>query len=111
MRGKLLVRLVRLLPMATLARALWFAPILLCLLAGAGVAQTFRGTILGNVTDQTGAAVGQAKVTIRNTDTGQTRETLTTEDGSYRAPELSLGMYTVTVEKTGFKTSVTKGIK
>lgn len=75
------------------------------------MAQTFRGTILGNVTDQTGATVGSAKVTIRNTETGQTRETLTTEDGSYRAPELSLGTYTVTVEKTGFKTSVTKGIK
>jgi outer membrane receptor protein involved in Fe transport len=85
--------------------------VLSCLCAAMGLAQTFRGTILGNVTDQTGAAVGGAKVTIRNTETGQTRETVTTDDGSYRAPELSLGTYSVTVEKTGFKASVSKGVK
>ena len=76
-----------------------------------GIAQTFRGTILGTVTDQTGAAISGAKVTIRNTETGQTRETSTTGDGSFRAPELALGDYTVTVEKVGFKTAVSKGVK
>jgi outer membrane receptor protein involved in Fe transport len=92
---------------ARLAHALF----LVCLLAGAAMAQTFRGTILGNVTDQSGAAVAGAKVTIRNSETGQVRETDTTNDGTYVAPELPLGTYTVTVEKGGFKTSVTKDVK
>ncbi len=92
-------------------RGLFAASILLWLLAGASMAQTFRGTILGNVTDQSGAAVADAKVTIRNTGTGQVRETNTTNDGTYVAPELPLGTYTVTVEKAGFKTSVTNDVK
>src|SRR5579863_7985867 len=84
---------------------------LLCLLASISLAQTFRGTILGNVTDQSGGAVAGAKVTVRNTGTGQVRETVTTNDGTYVAPELSLGIYTVTVEKAGFKKSVTNDVK
>ena len=87
------------------------AAILLCLLAGLGTAQTFRGTILGSVSDQSGAAVGGAKVTVKNIGTGQVRETTTTGDGTYVAPELSLGSYTVTVEKPGFKRSVTNEVK
>src|SRR5260221_4635881 len=83
---------------------------LLLLCASPGKAQTFRGTILGTVTDSSGAAVGGAKVTIKNTDTGLTREVTTTDDGSYAVPELPIGNYSVTVEKSGFKTAVVSGI-
>ena len=72
--------------------------------------QTFRGTILGTVTDETGAAVPGATVTIRNTDTGLLRTTESQADGSYAVPELPIGTYDVTIEKTGFQTSVTKGV-
>src|SRR3989337_1307876 len=69
-------------------------------------AQTFRGTILGTVTDPTGALVPEARVTVKNLNTGLARETQTTNDGSYSVPELSIGPYSVTVEKEGFQTSV-----
>src|SRR5260370_14522025 len=73
--------------------------------------QTFRGTILGTVTDQTGAAITGAKVTVRNQDTGTVRTTQTTLDGEYRVPELPIGTYTVTVEMPAFGTAVTRDIK
>jgi hypothetical protein len=72
--------------------------------------QTFRGTILGTVTDVTGAAVPGATVTIRNADTGLLRTTESQADGSYAVPELPIGTYDVTIEKTGFQASVTKAV-
>src|SRR6266404_1058462 len=74
-------------------------------------AQTFRGTILGSVTDSSGAAVPGATVTIKNVDTGLVRTVTTSDDGSYAAPELPIGTYTVSVEKAGFKLGVVTGIK
>jgi outer membrane receptor protein involved in Fe transport len=74
-------------------------------------AQTFRGTILGTVTDASGATVPGAKVRVVNDNTGLARETQTSEDGSYAIPELPIGSYTVTVEKDGFQTSVTTGVR
>ena len=58
-------------------------------------AQTFRGTILGSVTDSSGAAVPGATVTIKNLDTGLVRTVTTSDDGSYSAPELPIGNYSV----------------
>jgi hypothetical protein len=84
---------------------------LIALAATPGRAQTFRGTILGTVTDATGAVVSGVKVTVRNTDTGLTREVTTGDDGNYSAPELPVGNYSVTVEKTGFKAGVVSGIQ
>ncbi len=74
-------------------------------------AQTFRGTILGTVTDSSGAAVAGATVTIKNVDTGLTRTVTTSDDGSYSAPELPIGNYSVNVSKEGFKEGVIAGIK
>src|SRR6266481_2471652 len=74
-------------------------------------AQTFRGTILGSVTDSSGAAVPGATVTIKNVDTGLVRTVSTSDDGSYAAPELPIGTYSVSVEKAGFKLGVVTGIK
>src|SRR5258707_43286 len=73
-------------------------------------AQTFRGTILGTVTDPSGAVVAGAKVTAKNVGTGLERTTDTSADGSYALPELQIGTYTVTVTLTGFQTSVTTGV-
>ena len=73
-------------------------------------AQTFRGTILGTVTDQSGAVIVGAKVTARNTATGIERATESSTDGSYRIPELQIGTYQVTISQTGFQTSVTKDV-
>ena len=84
---------------------------LLLVVAGSTTAQTFRGTILGTVTDSSGATVPGATVTIKNVDTGLTRTLTTSDDGSYSAPELPIGNYSVTVEKQGFKTGLITGIK
>lgn len=82
------------------------------LLASVGAeAQTFRGTILGTVTDSSGAAIAGATVTIKNIDTGLTRTVTTADDGSYSAPELPIGNYNVSVEKNGFKTGAVSGIR
>lgn len=81
------------------------------LLAAASLsAQTFRGTILGTVTDASGAVVAGAKVSVKNTATGLERSTTTSADGSYSLPELPIGAYDVTVTQTGFETFVAKGV-
>src|ERR1700688_1947323 len=73
-------------------------------------AQTFRGTILGTVTDPSGAVLPGAKVSVKNVGTGLERTTQTSADGSYALPELQIGTYTVTVTLTGFQTFVTTGV-
>ncbi len=73
-------------------------------------AQTFRGTILGTVTDRSGAVVAGAKVTVKNTGTGLERTTETSADGSYALPELPIGTYSVTVTQTGFDTFIATGV-
>src|SRR5438034_11003365 len=73
-------------------------------------AQTFRGTILGTVTDPQGAVVAGATVNVRNVNTGLERSTATSADGSYSVPELPIGKYTVTVSQTGFQKSVTSNV-
>jgi hypothetical protein len=83
---------------------------LLIIVAGSATAQTFRGTILGTIIDSSGAAMPGATVTIKNVDTGLVRTVTTSEDGSYSAPELPIGNYSITVEKAGFKTGLVTGI-
>jgi hypothetical protein len=73
-------------------------------------AQTFRGTILGTVTDPSGAVVGGAKVTVKNEGTGLERTTETSANGGYALPELPIGTYTVTITMSGFETSETVGV-
>lgn len=81
------------------------------LLAPMSHGQTFRGTVVGTVTDASGAAVPGAKVTLRNVATGLERDTLTSDDGSYAVPELPIGTYDVTIAKAGFQTAVTNGVQ
>ncbi|MGA8489583.1 MAG: TonB-dependent receptor [Terriglobales bacterium] len=83
---------------------------LVVLSATALLAQTFRGTILGTVTDTSGAVISGASVKVHNVNTGQDRTTQTSADGSYAVPELQIGTYTVTVSQSGFQTSVTSGV-
>jgi hypothetical protein len=69
-----------------------------------------EGTILGTVTDATGAVVANAKVIVRSEGTNFVRETVSTADGDYVAPDLAPGTYTVTVEASGFKRAVYGGL-
>ena len=73
-------------------------------------AQVTTGTILGTVRDSTGAAVPGAQVTITETNKGTSLQFVTDDTGSYTAPFLTPGTYSVTVEKAGFRRQVRSGI-
>jgi hypothetical protein len=74
-------------------------------------AQNVLGSISGNVTDSSGAAISGAIVTLLNTDRNQVVRTVKTNgSGNYTAPTLPLGGYKVTVSATGFGDQVISGI-
>ena len=85
---------------------------LLCLFSSVPlVAQKITGTILGTVTDPSGAAVSGATVTVRNTGVnGDVRTTTTSSTGSYTFPEEDPGTYDVTVKAANFKDFISKGV-
>ncbi len=75
------------------------------------VSQSVRGSLSGNVLDASGAAIPGAKITAHDPSNGVTRETVSSAEGAYRFPELSLGSYDVTVSATGFSTQVQHGVQ
>ncbi len=75
-----------------------------------GYSQTTSTTILGTVTDPSGAAVAGAKVTATNVKTQVKREDVTTSTGDYSFPLLDIGEYSVSVEASGFKTASRSGL-
>src|SRR2546428_10372637 len=76
----------------------------------AAIGQLTTGTIAGTVTDQSGAAVPGATVTLKNTDTGILRTVQTRENGKYEALSLPAGSYEVSASLSGFRTAVHTGI-
>jgi hypothetical protein len=84
----------------------------LCLFAiTAAIAQQDRGTFTGTVTDATGAVVPNVRVTVVNAETNATYETVTSEVGQYRIPNLPIGLYKVTFEAQGFRSVVREGLQ
>ena len=77
-----------------------FAPILL--LVSFGWAQSGSGTLTGTIKDATGAPVPSARIKIVNTATGVSVETLSNEEGLYRAGSLVPAAYRVEVDLPGF---------
>src|SRR5215213_7679436 len=73
-------------------------------------AQGASGTITGTVSDETGAVLPGATVTVKNEDTGVTRELVSGEGGHFRATDLPPGPYAVTATLTGFGTLARRGI-
>jgi Carboxypeptidase regulatory-like domain/TonB-dependent Receptor Plug Domain len=85
---------------------------LFLLLAPCSTGQEITATILGSVTDRTGAVLAGARITVVSADKGITVRTLTTtRSGQYVVPLLSIGHYDVTAEAPGFKTSLETGIE
>ena len=62
-----------------------------------------EATIVGTVTDPSGAAVPNVTLTITHTETGQARQAVTNGDGQYLVSNLSIGHYSVRVDASGFK--------
>lgn len=73
-------------------------------------AQTTSTSIIGTVTDSTGAVVPGARVTATQVETGVKREDTTSATGDFSFPLLDVGEYTVSVEKQGFRPVLRKGI-
>ena len=79
--------------------------IALCLTAGAW-AQKDTGSIVGTVTDSSGAVVPDANVLVTEVDQGTTFNTKTNSSGEYTATPLRVGRYNITVERAGFRKAV-----
>jgi len=79
--------------------------------AGGSNAQVDRGTIVGTVTDSTGATVAGAKIIVTNLETNQVTELSTNDEGNYSAQLLKIGRYSVRVEKQGFRSAVEPSVE
>jgi len=98
-----------------LSRSYWFiqstrSRCCLFLVVAAALAQEFRGTILGRVTDSSGGVIANAAVTITNAGTNTAVKTTTTAAGAYTVPFLIPGSYTVAVQAAGFRTFQRQGV-
>ena len=87
-------------------RSLTFAALLVIALfsAGLSVAQEVNATLVGAITDPTGAVVPNATVTVHNNETNTDVRTVTSDgSGNFTVTNLPAGAYTVTVKSTGFR--------
>jgi outer membrane receptor protein involved in Fe transport len=87
-----------------------YLSLLVFVFASVSFAQSFRGQILGTITDQNGAVVQGSRVTAKNVGTGIERTAVTDTDGNYTIPELAVGVYEVRVEQTNFQTQTVKDV-
>ena len=72
--------------------------------------QEITAAISGVVTDPSGAAVGDAKITAKDSERGSMFSTTSNGSGAYNLPRLPVGTYELRVEKTGFETLVRGGV-
>jgi hypothetical protein len=84
---------------------------LMTVLAGPLLYGQATGSFAGTVTDITGSAVPNAKVTVTAPSTGASRSSTTNESGEYIVPLLGVADYTVQVELPGFQTAKAEGIR
>jgi hypothetical protein len=84
--------------------------LLLATLSSVAVGQHIRGAVDGTVNDPNGALVQGASITLHNVATGVDTTAITDDRGRFNFQNLEAGIYTVTVEKTGFRRSVTKDV-
>ena len=93
-------------------KATWLLLLSLVFLLGssaAAIGQT-TGSLAGAVTDEKGAVIPNATVTLRNTEKNTSRTTQTGSEGNYRFDNVPVGPYEVTVEAQGFAKYVQTGI-
>ena len=92
--------------------ARYLAPLfMLFLLVPNARAQVLYGSLVGNVTDPNGAAVGGAKVEVTNVTTGVVSTVMTDDRGAYSLNDLQVGVYKVAISRQSFKTTVSEGVR
>jgi outer membrane receptor protein involved in Fe transport len=84
---------------------------LLLLLSVPSVAQTFRGSINGTITDPSGAVIPGAKVTATDVATAIARDTVASGAGEFEFADLPLDSYTIKVSAVGFQTTEVTGVQ
>src|ERR1700752_3784526 len=93
-------------------RQLCLLPVVFCLVfATESRAQVLYGSLTGNVTDATGAAVPNVKVEASNIGTGISRVATTDSSGSYSFNDLQAGAYRITFTAPSFRTVVQEGVR
>jgi Carboxypeptidase regulatory-like domain/TonB-dependent Receptor Plug Domain len=103
-RSRRLVRLVRKFSFSHLV-------VLVVLLLGVAFLTTAQeATIVGTVTDPSGSVVPNVTITITNVKTGVSRSLNTNDVGQYVAPGLTIGIYDLKAEASGFKVEESKGV-
>jgi hypothetical protein len=80
-------------------------------LSASVVAQVDRGAIVGTVTDQAGARVADAEVTVTNVAANQTTKVTTNPEGTFAVNLLRIGTYSLTAEKRGFQKTVQQNVE
>ena len=76
-----------------------------------GLGQTVFGTILGSVTDASGAVIANAVIKVTNQGENISREVHSDAQGNYQAENMKAGLYTVSATATGFKDSVLTDVR
>ena len=84
--------------------------VLVPLTLGLALAQVSSSTITGTIRDSSGAVISNAKVTIVQKDTSESRAVVSNDHGEFSAPNLHVGAYSVTVTEQGFKAEVFNNI-
>ncbi|HET8546374.1 MAG TPA: carboxypeptidase-like regulatory domain-containing protein, partial [Bryobacteraceae bacterium] len=84
---------------------------LLTICEATATAQVLYGSIVGIIEDPSGAVVPNATVTIRNTQTGASREIAADEQGRFSIPNVVPGRYDLTVRAAGFRAETQTGIE
>ncbi len=98
-----------------LVELFWFSLVALLVIvamtSGPAKGQAVNATLLGTVTDSSGASVAGAKIAITEVKTGVVHSATTNESGNYEVPDLAPGVYEVAAERQGFKKAVHKDVE
>ncbi len=84
---------------------------LLIALSGAGAQAQTTGTILGTVSDDSGAVIPGVEVTITNEGQGTSNVVSTQADGTYYLPNVAAGVYTIRMETAGFSAQTVSNLR
>lgn len=87
------------------------AVLTLCLFAASAFAQSNQGSLVGTVVDQQGAVVSGATVVVTDNATGKERTAETSGEGTFILPQLEVGVYTVKITASGFKSYTATELK